>query len=145
MELIKAQELIIEIKQEQKKSGMKYTQILDVMEKNGTPISMTTLRRVFASGSEMNAGSFSYTHTLVPIAAALKLDKTAEEPCRPSVEELDALKAIVRLQNEEIARLHDLKEHLENRVDFLVKQIALKDKRMDEKDEIIRRYMDKVL
>ena len=145
MELIKAQELIIEIKQEQKKSGMKYTQILDVMEKNGTPISMTTLRRVFASGSELNAGSFSYEHTLTPIAAALKLDKTAEEPSRPSVEELDALKAIVRLQNEEIARLHELKEHLEDRVNFLVKQIALKDKRMDEKDEIIRRYMDKVL
>ena len=143
MELIKSQELIHELKELKDKTGAKYTQILAELEKNGTPLSMTTLRRVFASGSKLNAGSFSYEHTLTPIAAVLR--KGVSDPVLPSAEELDALKAIVRLQNEEIARLHELKEHLEDRVDFLVKQIALKDKRMDEKDEIIRRYMDKVL
>lgn len=140
MELIKSQELIHELKELKDKNGVKYTQILTELEKNGTPLSLTTLRRVFASGSELNAGSFSYEHTLTPIAAVLKKD-----PAQTSSEELEALKAIVHLQNEEIARLHEIKEHMEERIDFLVKQIALKDKRMDEKDEIIRRYMDKVL
>ena len=143
MELIKSQELIHELKEAKEKTGIKYTQILEDLEKNGTPLSLTTLRRVFANGSELNAGSFSYEHTLTPIAVVLKTG--VADPAPSPNEELEALKAIVRLQNEEITRLHELKEHLEDRVDFLVKQIALKDKRMDEKDEIIRRYMDKVL
>lgn len=42
-------------------------------------------------------------------------------------------------------RLIDLVEHLEGRVEFLLSQIEKKDRRMDEKDEIIRKLMEKVL
>ena len=59
--------------------------------------------------------------------------------------ELDGYKAVIRVQNEELDRLIELKEHLEDRITFLLDQIALKDKRMDQKDEIIQRLMDKFL
>ena len=44
---------------------------------------------------------------------------------------------VIHVQNEEIARLHELKDHLESRITFLLEQIERKDRRMDKKDEII--------
>ena len=45
--------------------------------------------------------------------------------------ELDGYKAVIRVQNEELDRLLELKEHLEGRVDFLIKHIEKKDKMID--------------
>ena len=66
-------------------------------------------------------------------------------PDSPYSKEIDGLKAVIHVQNEEIARLHEIKEHLESRITFLLEQIERKDRRMDEKDEIIRRLMEKCL
>ena len=52
---------------------------------------------------------------------------------------------MIHVKNKEISRLHELKEHLEQRITFLLEQIEKKDRCMDEKDETIRRLMDKVL
>ena len=107
-------------------------------------ISLSTLRRVFADGSE--ASSFSYENTLLPLAEVLlNVEDVPTHPDSPFAAEIDGLKAVIHVQNEEIARLHDLKEHLEARITFLLEQIEKKDRRMDEKDEIIRKLMDKVL
>ena len=63
--------------------------------------------------------------------------------------EVEGLKAIIRLKNEEIERLHEeiesIKEEYVLRVAFLRDQIDKKDKRMDEKDDIIHKLMEKVL
>ena len=63
----------------------------------------------------------------------------------PYAKEIDGLKAVIHVQNEEIARLHDMKEHLESRITFLLEQIDKKDRRMDEKDAIIKKLMEKCL
>ena len=82
----------------------------------------------------------------MPIAEVLlNVEDVPTSPDNPFAKEIDSLKAVIHVQNEEIARLHDIKEHLEQRVTFLLEQIEKKDRRMDEKDEIIRKLMDKCL
>ena len=146
MELTRAQELIRQLKEIKTRNEMTYPRIMDRMEKNGKVVSLTTLRRVFADGSELNADAFNYESTLLPIAEVLLNAEDVPTPEEsPYAAEINALKAIVHVQNEEIARMHELKEHLEARVTFLLEQIEKKDRRMDEKDEIIRKLMDKVM
>lgn len=146
MELTKSQELIRQLKEIKAKNEITYPRIMERLEKNGKYVSLTTLRRVFADGSELNANSFSYENTLMPIAEVLlNVEDMPTPDDTPHAKEIDALKAVIHVQNEEIARLHEMKEHLENRIDFLLKQIDTKDRRMDEKDEIIKKLMDKVL
>lgn len=146
MELSTKQELIKQLKEAKEKNEVTYPRILDRMEKNGKFVSLTTLRRVFADGSENNASSFNYETTLLPIAEALlNVEDVPTSEANPYATEIDGLKAVIHVQNEEIARLHELKEHLEGRITFLIEQIERKDRRMDEKDDIIRRLMDKCL
>lgn len=140
-----AAELIKQLKEIKLKNEITYPRILDRMEKNGKFVSLTTLRRVFADGSEMNANSFSYENTLLPIAEALLNVEDVPTPDSPCAKDIDALKAVIHVQNEELARLHEMKEHLESRITFLLEQIEKKDRRMDEKDEIIRHLMEKCL
>lgn len=146
MELIKSQELIKQLKEIKEDNELTYPRIMERMEKNGKYVSLTTLRRVFAAGSEENAQNFNYENTLLPIAEALlnveDLPTPNDSPC---AKEIDGLKAVIHVQNEEIARLHEMKEHLENRITFLLEQIEKKDRRMDEKDETIRKLMDKYI
>ena len=146
MEVTSKQELIKQLKEAKQRDEVTYPRILERMEKNGKFVSLTTLRRVFADGSEMNANSFNLESTLMPIAEAL-LD-VADVPTpedSPYAMEIQGLKAVIHVQNEEIARLYDLKEHLEQRITFLISQIELKDKRMDQKDVMIEKLMEKCL
>lgn len=146
MEITRAQELIRQLKEIKEKNEITYPRILERMEKNGKFVSLTTLRRVFADGSERNADSFNYENTLLPIAEVLlNVEDVPTEASSPYAKEIDALKAVIHVQNEEIARLHDMKEHLESRITFLLEQIEKKDRRMDEKDEIIHKLMEKCL
>lgn len=146
MELTKAQELIRQMKIIKESNEITYPRIIERMEKNGKVVSLTTLRRVFSEGSEANAANFSYENTLMPIAEVLlNVEDVPTPEDAPNSQQIEALKAVVHCQNEEIARLHELKEHLEDRISFLLEQIEKKDRRMDEKDEIIRKLMDKCL
>lgn len=146
MELTKSQELIRQLKEIKTKNEITYPRIMERMEKNGKYVSLTTLRRVFADGSEANANNFNYENTLLPIAEALLNAEDMPTPAgSPYAKEIDGLKAVIHVQNEEIARLHEMKEHLENRITFLLEQIEKKDRRMDEKDDMIRKLMGKVL
>ena len=146
MEHTQAYELILQLKTVKARNEVTYPRIMERIERNGKSVSLTTLRRVFADGSENNANAFNYELTLLPIAEALLDAEDIPTPeDSPYSQEIDGLKAVIRVQNEEIARLHELKEHLEGRIAFLLEQIEKKDRRMDEKDEMIRRLMDKVL
>ena len=142
----KAAELIHQLKEIKSRDEITYPRIMERIEAKGSYVSLTTLRRVFADGSEKNAGSFNYENTLLPIAEALlNVEDVPTPESSPYAKEIDALKAVIHVQNEEIARLHELKEFLETRIEFLVGQIELKDKRMDEKDHLIHKLMEKVL
>ena len=145
MEHTKSQELIKQLKEAKARNEITYPRIMERMEKNGKYVSLTTLRRVFADGSENNASSFSYENTLLPIAEALLSVEDVPTIDSPYAKEIDGLKAVIHVQNEEIARLHEIKEHLDARVAFLIEQIEKKDRRMDEKDELIRKLMEKCL
>ena len=146
MELTRSQELIRQLKEAKVRNEFTYPRIMDRMEKNGKYVSLTTLRRVFAEGSEANANSFSYETTLLPIAEALlDMEDVPTPEDLPCAKEIDGLKDVIHVQNEEIARLHEMKEHLEARITFLLAQIEKKDRRMDEKDEIIRKLMEKCM
>ncbi|MBO5967458.1 MAG: hypothetical protein J6S14_03035 [Clostridia bacterium] len=146
MEHTSAYDLIVQLKESKQRNEVTYPRIIEQMEKNGHYVSLTTLRRVFADGSENAATSFNYESTLLPIAEVLlNIEDVPTPQDTPYAKEIDGLKAVIHVQNEEIARLHEMKEHLEDRITFLINQITLKDKRMDEKDEIIKRLMEKVL
>lgn len=145
MELTRSQDLIRQLKEVKARNEITYPRIMERMEKNGKFVSLTTLRRVFADGSERLAENFNYETTLLPIAEALLNAEDVPTVDSPYAAEIDGLKSVIHVQNEEIARLHEMKEHLESRITFLLEQIERKDRRMDEKDEIIRRLMDKVL
>ena len=146
MELTRSQELIRQLKEIKRSNEITYPRIMERMEKNGKFVSLTTLRRVFADNSESNADSFNYENTLLPIAEALLNVEDLPTPSdSPYAKEIEGLKSVIHVQNEEIARLHEMKEHLESRITFLLEQIERKDRRMDEKDEMIRKLMGKVL
>ncbi len=139
MERKSAKDLIIELKQAKEEGEVTYPRIMERIEANGKSVSLTTLRRIFAEGSELNASSFSYENTLLPVAdALLPLEETPTPMDNPHAKEIAGLKAVIRTQNEEIAHLYELKEHLDERVTFLLEQIAAK-------DGMIAKLLDQVL
>lgn len=143
-----AQELIKRIKGIKAEHKISYNRIIEQMEEDHKlnsdlpVVSMTTLRRVFSPGSESRASSYNFEETLLPIAEAIDKIAPQSDDVPAYVKEIEGLKAILAVQNEELDRLMEIKDHLEQRVDFLIEQIKLKDKRMDEKDETIRQLMD---
>ena len=108
-----------------------------MLEAAGTPLGLTTLRRVFADGSEKN-DSFNYASTIAPLEAILLVEDIPEPESNPYAKELEGFKAVIHSQNEELVRMYEMNKHLEDRIEFLVGQI-------NKKDELIARLMDKVL
>lgn len=111
----KSQALIRQIKSGKEKNKIPYQEIIDELTENGVPkVSMTTLRRVCADGSEAKASSFNYEGTLIPIA--------------------DAIQRIV-------GESDDLVEYLKSQIeekDELIKRLI---DRLDQKDEIISQFL----
>lgn len=146
MERTLSQQIITEIKTLKKSNPLAtYPRIIEQVEADGNTVSLSTLRRICAEGSEANAQSFSHDTILVPVRDALKRLQARDLPNMPDADIVDALKAVIHVQDEEIASLHDMRDHLEKRIAFLLEQIEKKDRRMDEKDAIIAKLMEKVL
>lgn len=109
----------------------KKLQLSDIMKEikteNGVPVvSLTTLRRVFADGSEDRSSRFNFEETLVPIIEAIRrIDGSSDEP--PQTDEVKALKMLVDLQKEELDRKNEMVQRLIDR--------------LDQKDEIIRQFI----
>lgn len=129
--------IIVELKKAKSEKEITYPRLLDMLEANGTPLGLTTLRRVFADGSEKN-DSFNYSTTIQPLEAILLQEDIPEPESNPYAKELEGYKAVIHSQNEELVRIYELNQHLEERIEFLVQQI-------NKKDDIIQRLMDKVL
>ena len=129
--------IITELKKAKAEKEITYPRLLDMLEANGTPLGLTTLRRVFADGSEKN-DSFNYASTIAPLEAILLVEDIPEPESNPYAKELEGFKAVIHSQNEELVRMYEMNKHLEDRIEFLVGQI-------NKKDELIARLMDKVL
>ena len=150
----RAAQMIREMKEIKSNSKLTYDDIMVQMEKlnSSTVVSLSTLRRVFRDGSEAKASSFNFEEILTPIYNAVKDLEGKPSPSSPFEIELQGFKNVIRVQNEELDRLIELKEHLDDRVDFLVGQVKTKDEmiqnlmnKLDEKDAMIQRLMDKCL
>jgi len=138
--MTKCKDLILKLKAVKEEKNLSLGEIEAITEKNGEHVSIASLSRVFADGSEN--GSFRYEGTLKPIAnAILDIDVIEED------DDLDtqALKIMLRYKAEKIKELeaeldHEKVKHHEKiekererfqeRLDFLKEQVNLKDERI---------------
>lgn len=162
-------DIIVRLKEVREEKGLSYTDILDLMAKNGDYLSKSTISRVFAEGSEEQ--SFRYEETIRPIANALLDIENLEDDDSMDIK---AMKALLKYKIQRIEELESQIEHLQaaldkekvkyhekldaerersNRsIDFLKEQVSLKDKRMDmlleavfEKDKQHKEMLEKLL
>ena len=142
-------DIIIKLKEVRDEKGLSYSDILDLLEKNGDYLAKSTLSRVFSDGSEDL--SFDYENTIRPIANALLDIETIEDTDNMDVQAMKSLLKYKIQRIEELERtISDLKAALsaekvkyhekldkerdqhQRSIDFLKNQIDLKDKRMDQ-------------
>lgn len=122
-------DLIRRLKTIRENQNLSYQQIYEMLEEENLHVSLNSIKKVFADGSEDE--HFRYHDTLQPISRVL-LDTYGKESGDP---EIDALHAAIKVKDELIARreseLAACREEHTRRTEFLLKQIALKDERID--------------
>ena len=149
MELIDNRELIIELKKARNEKDITLPRLLEMLKAERKDVGMTTLKRVFKEGSEDN-DSFKQS-TLKPIAELL-LDEDNDGTSNGL--EIMRLESELRVKEETITTLNNqinslivqieqARAEAAKQMEFLHKQIELKDKRMDTKDVLIQRVMDR--
>ena len=167
MELSEIQDIILKLKAVRNSDPEQYTikKLQKALDEQKTPVSESVLRRVFAENSETD-DSFSYK-SIKPIAELLIKEEpdsiTDSQHVNVAHAKIDLLLAVIDGKNGIIERQSDkigkltaqveklveqmrtIRELDDKRIDFLRDQIEIKDRRMDEKDEIIKRLMDKLL
>ena len=141
----KIAEVIASLKKVREEEGISYQRIVDLVEENGSSVSLSTVKRVFEDGSE--GYGWQYENTLKPIADAVL---GIYQPAIPaSADEADALKAIIEYKSEKIAdleaQLARCEDSYQRRLEFVKKQIDLKDARIDRLHGIIERIIDALL
>lgn len=167
MQFTEIQEIILKLKAVRASDPEEYSikNMLQALKARKADISETTLRRIFADGSETE-DSFSYK-SIKPVAELLINEEpdsvTAAQHVSVAHAKIDLLMAVIDGKNGIIERQSDrigkltaqveklveqmrsMRETDDKRIDFLRDQIDKKDRRMDEKDEIIKTLMEKVL
>lgn len=147
--MIDTRDVILALKQVKEEKQLSLDKIVSLMEQNGEYVSKTTLSRVFAKGSEEQL--FRYETTLRPIAnALLDIENIESYDDKPT----QAYKSILKLKKDLLSDLEqqnaELKAELkaakakyheklaietskvQKSLDFAMKQIELKDKRIDQ-------------
>lgn len=146
MEFKTSHDLIVALKKAKKEAEYTIPRLEEEILKHGKSVSTSTLKRVFKDGSEDSTPGFSVEHTLLPIAEILLPPEDIPTPeGSPYSLEIELLKTELRVQTERAESILARNKILEDRVTFLLEQIEKKDRRMDEKDEIIRKLMEKCL
>lgn len=143
-----------EIKDEQELS---ISQIMDLLEQRGAFVSESTLKKVFAEGSEDK--NFRYQDSIVPIADVL-LDIYGD---KSGIVDTDSLKQIIREKNKYIEFLvikleelgdeskgreklyEDRKAAFEKTITSQETQIQRLNAQIERKDEMIKSLLDAVL
>lgn len=143
------EEIVLNLREVRRKQDLSYDAILRLIKKNGDYLSKSSISNVF-SEKNTNYDSFSYEHTIRPIAKALlDIEKIDED----DDSEIQTIKSILKYKMECIEELEhrleqkdldiaDLKikyhekidriqEENQRKVDFISNQIVLKDQRID--------------
>lgn len=89
----KTQMLLDELREQKRVKGLSYQEIADITEKNGEAVSVSTVKRVFAHGADIE--EFRFQSSILPIARAV-LDSVDEEPPETVVS------TVTKLKNEQI-------------------------------------------
>ena len=101
----RTKEIILQLKQSREERDLSVSEIYDMLMAANCDISMTTLKRVFAEGSE-EKGSFRFKDTIQPIAQVMLAIKEETTPDNQLTDgEIDALKNIALLKD---AMIEDL-------------------------------------
>lgn len=139
-------DIITRLKKVREENGLTYQRVSDLVEQNGGYVSMYTIRRVFEEGSE--AYGWQYENTLKPIADAV-FGVYAPSDVAANEDTAEALRAMLRYKNERLAELEAqlarVEESYRRRLEFVKNQVALKDARIDRRDDMIERLVDVVL
>lgn len=136
-----------EIKSEQ---GLSVSKIMDLMEERGQFVSESTIKRVFADGSEEQ--SFRYQDSIAPIADVL-LDIYGDTS---SLDDAESLRHIIREKNklieflmikldEQEAAFESRKSMYEERKSIYDRNIARLEKQIERKDDLIERLLNTYL
>ena len=136
-----------EIKSEQ---GLSVPKIMDLMEERGQVVSESTIKRVFADGSEEQ--SFRYQDSIAPIADVL-LDIYGDTS---SLDDAESLRHIIREKNklieflmikldEQEAAFESRKSMYEERKSIYDRNIARLEKQIERKDDLIERLLNTYL
>ena len=136
-----------EIKSEQ---GLSVPKIMDLMEERGQFVSESTIKRVFADGSEEQ--SFRYQDSIAPIADVL-LDIYGDTS---SLDDAESLRHIIREKNklieflmikldEQEAAFESRKSMYEERKSIYDRNIARLEKQIERKDDLIERLLNTYL
>lgn len=135
------------IKNEQ---GLSISKIMDLMEQRGQYVSEATLKKIFADGSEEQ--SFRYQDSIAPVADVL-LDMYGDTS---GLQDLESLRHIIREKNKLIEflmiKLDEKEQEFENRKALYEERKSLYERdisrmqtQIENKDELIRRLMNKYL
>ena len=134
-------DIILKLKEVRDNRGLSYTDILNLMEKNGDFLARSTISRIFSEGSEDL--SFRYEETIRPIANALLDIETIEDDdtddvqaiksiLKYKIKRIEELEALVKEQKIKYAeKLERERAQYDNKIEFLKEQVRLKDARMD--------------
>ena len=132
--------IIRNLKRVRNEDGLSISDIVNMCEENGEAVSESTVKKVFADGSE--AFSFNYESTLKPIINALLGDH----------EEAPETEMMIFVAEFKAAKIKDLEvqmtrmeESYKRRIEFLKQQIDIKDARIDKRDEMISKLIDSIL
>lgn len=104
-------ELILLVKEAKATSGITYKEIEDKTRKLGSPVSESSIKRIFAEGSENKVTKND--KTLMPIASVLLEPAAIREALRPKEEASDEVLGIIAMK--------------EDRIDVLKRQFAAKE------------------
>ena len=137
-------EIILQLKQIRHERELSVQDVYFMVKGAGLSTSESSVRRVFAEGSEEQ--NFRYQDTIQPIAQVLIGVKEEGEPL--NVAEADALKNIALLKDAMINDLQRENEQLKARIDELEKVIVMMrieeyEKRLEEKDIALQRARDR--
>lgn len=128
LQVQKTRDVIIALKKVRAENGLSHQRILDMVLANGGNVSLATVKRVFAEGSENQ--NFRYQDTIKPIAEAM-LDISTEAVKNEENSEIATLKAIILTKEAAL-------ESEQRKVQHLIKEGETKDKLLAERGEFMR-------
>lgn len=141
----KTQEIIVQLKEIRAEKGYSCQKIFDLVEASGGYVSLTTIKRVFADGSETQ--NFRYNETIKPIVIALlgiNDSPLEEKPISVEEHEIAALKTVISIKEQisqnllvENQRLTEESNRKHEHILALMKQSEDNMNRLHSKDRII--------